>query len=632
MSFQNLISGAECATQSNPLSQILKHADGDRSLHQDRIAGPSSARLQQLGGAAGPVASEQDLALARQFFDGDQQPRIPPPGLPMEHPAFMMPAPGQAGTSSGMRIGCEWVMDHPKSQAMERHADSPSSWGAEFDNARALSPATPSPQQALGNAYNHARVAPMPHMYGALSMGPYASTFLGHNTTFVQDKGKGKNREADFEAAFAQVLSEEAQIGRSEGDQAVEEIEAALKRTTLDSKEEVATQGDATELWDIHSQPPASKEELARWEADFNQLMTANREELQTDYGVAMQQAWDSGLGDFQEGDMGQSTLKFDPNGIPILGPYVFEAKNKYLNQKPQSSLLASAKALLEQNGSLSEAALMLEAAIQQGELGEGGYETWILLGETRNMDEREEAGMRALAEGVKRAEEGGTPGPGMLSLSISYTNESYERASYTTLVRWLRARYPQHPIPDDLIKALPTSSAWHLHDRITEVFLELARNQYSRGIIDPDVQIAVGVLFYTNGEYERAKDCFETALSERPHDYLLWNRLGSSLSNGNKPEEALSAYREALSLRPTYTRAIYNVGVACLNIGAYKEAAEHFLSALAMQKSNGDTSQSLWFTLRRAFLAMDRADLADLARVDSKTDLDIFRKEGFDF
>lgn len=47
--------------------------------------------------------------------------------------------------------------------------------------------------------------------------------------------------------------------------------------------------------------------------------------------------------------------------------------------------------------------------------------------------------------------------------------------------------------------------------------------------------------------------------------DYLLWNRLGSSLSNGNKPEESLGAYREALMLRPTYTRAIYNVGVACM-------------------------------------------------------------------
>ena len=107
-----------------------------------------------------------------------------------------------------------------------------------------------------------------------------------------------------------------------------------------------------------------------------------------------------------------------------------------------------------------------------------------------------------------------------------------------------------------------------------------------------------------------------------------MWNRLGSSLSNGNKPEESLGAYREALMLRPTYTRAIYNVGVACkwhlstvmmqmmrlltfwlspvgLNIGAYKEAAEHFLSALSMQEATGGKSKQLLQTLRRALLSM---------------------------
>lgn len=42
------------------------------------------------------------------------------------------------------------------------------------------------------------------------------------------------------------------------------------------------------------------------------------------------------------------------------------------------------------------------------------------------------------------------------------------------------------------------------------------------------------------------------------------------------------------------------------LNIGADKEAAEHFLSALNLQHSTGnDTSDQLWFTLRRALLSM---------------------------
>jgi len=275
----------------------------------------------------------------------------------------------------------------------------------------------------------------------------------------------------------------------------------------------------------------------------------------------------------------------------------------------------------------------MLEAAIQQGDLGEGGYEAWVLLGETRNMDEREEAGMRALLQGVKKAEEVGAPGAGMLSLAISFTNESYDRASHTMLLRWFRARYPEVHISEETIQAISTNSSWDTHGRITELFLDLARSHHGEDKMDPDLQMALGVLFYTNAEYERAQDCFVAALNVRPKDYLLWNRLGSSLSNGNKPEEALGAYREALQLRPTYTRAIYNVGVACLNIGADKEAAEHFLSALSLQEStSGDTSEQLWFTLHRAFLSMKRSDLADLAKPEAKSSLDIFRREGFDF
>ncbi len=91
------------------------------------------------------------------------------------------------------------------------------------------------------------------------------------------------------------------------------------------------------------------------------------------------------------------------------------EQDNKFLDPSHSKSSLQDAKDLLARNGSLSEAALLLEAAIQHGDLGEGGYEAWILLGETRAMDERDEAAMRALLEGVKRAEAAGAAGAGML-------------------------------------------------------------------------------------------------------------------------------------------------------------------------------------------------------------------------
>lgn len=64
MSFQSLISGSECAAPANPLSQVLKHTEADRSIqqvccllsevlctsemfiiNQDRFAGPSSSRV-----------------------------------------------------------------------------------------------------------------------------------------------------------------------------------------------------------------------------------------------------------------------------------------------------------------------------------------------------------------------------------------------------------------------------------------------------------------------------------------------------------------------------------------------------------------------------------------------------------
>ena len=92
------------------------------------------------------------------------------------------------------------------------------------------------------------------------------------------------------------------------------------------------------------------------------------------------------------------------------------EPENRYLDPSTSSSsFLRDAKVLLEQGGSLTEAALMIEAAIQKNDLGEGGYEAWLLLGEVRSMDEREEQSMRALTEGVKRAEASGAAGAGMM-------------------------------------------------------------------------------------------------------------------------------------------------------------------------------------------------------------------------
>ena len=73
--------------------------------------------------------------------------------------------------------------------------------------------------------------------------------------------------------------------------------------------------------------------------------------------------------------------------------------------------------------------------------------------------------------------------------------------------------------------------------------------------------------------EYEKAKDCFTTALAVRPEvrpartmatrvltlraqDWQLYNRVGATLANSGRPGEALDYYYRALELNPAYLRA----------------------------------------------------------------------------
>jgi peroxin-5 len=200
------------------------------------------------------------------------------------------------------------------------------------------------------------------------------------------------------------------------------------------------------------------------------------------------------------------------------------------------------------------------------------------------------------------------------------------------------------------------------LHDRVTDLFLQAARLAPDGQHMDPDVQVGLGVLFYGAEDYSKAVDCFSAALAsseqgtsnQRDQVHLLWNRLGATLANSGRSEDAISAYEKALSIRPNFVRARYNLGVSCINMNCESEAAGHLLAALAMHKeveksgrekareilgaitdehldriTTQNRSTTLYDSLRRVFTSMGRRDLAD--KVVPGVDPDSFRGD-FDF
>jgi peroxin-5 len=67
---------------------------------------------------------------------------------------------------------------------------------------------------------------------------------------------------------------------------------------------------------------------MAKWEAEFNQLRNAHREDGEWDYSAAMQHAWEESAAEFD--DLFMHNMKFDQEGLPILDPYIFGLISSY--------------------------------------------------------------------------------------------------------------------------------------------------------------------------------------------------------------------------------------------------------------------------------------------------------------
>ncbi|XP_068180705.1 peroxisomal biogenesis factor 5 isoform X2 [Antennarius striatus] len=318
---------------------------------------------------------------------------------------------------------------------------------------------------------------------------------------------------------------------------------------------------------------------------------------------------------------------------------YQFEDENPYLSHPdPLSEGVKRMEA-----GDIPGAVRFFESAVQKEP---DNQLAWQYLGTCQAENEQEFAAISALRRCVELKNDNLTA---LMALAVSFTNESLHRQACETLRDWLKHNPKYHSVWEQ-------NEREHLKDGATErekemerfgsllpeslfsdvqsLFLHAANSDPAQ--VDPQLQCGLGVLFNLSGEYDKAVDCFSAALSVTPQDYLLWNKLGATLANGSRSEEAVAAYRRALELQPGFVRSRYNLGISCVNLGAHREAVEHFLEALSLQRqAAGDgaraargpggaaatlMSDNIWSTLRMALSMMGESSLYTAA---DRRDLD---------
>uniref|UniRef100_A0A3P8S624 Peroxisomal biosis factor 5 like n=1 Tax=Amphiprion percula TaxID=161767 RepID=A0A3P8S624_AMPPE len=213
--------------------------------------------------------------------------------------------------------------------------------------------------------------------------------------------------------------------------------------------------------------------------------------------------------------------------------------------------------------GDLPNAVLLLEAAVLQDP---HDSEAWQVLGTTQAENENEQAAIVSL----QCLELHPNNLLALMALAVSLTNTGMRNDACEALLCWLR----HNPKYKHQLKG--KSHLMSLLPEVKELFLEAA--QYNSDSIDPDLQTGLGVLYNLSGEFNKAVEAFNTALSVRP-----------------------------------------------------EEAASNFLTALNLQRKSRSRQQNhqvmsgnIWAALRIALSMMDQPELFQAANIG---DLDLLMR-----
>lgn len=290
------------------------------------------------------------------------------------------------------------------------------------------------------------------------------------------------------------------------------------------------------------------------------------------------------------------------------------------------------------EEGNISEAILCFESTIRNIEPDHA--DAWRMLGRCHTENDEDTKAIACMMRSIER--DPYSPET-LLALGVAYVNELDHDRAVETIKSWV-ANHPlyagmdmegalkeeedlygsdeQNDFEEGVKRGMREQTLAEMRD--VERLLLRALDIDSTADAAADVYEALGVVYNVSRDYDAAVDSFRRAIEVRPDDYQLRNKLGATLANSNRSEEALSSYRVALSLKPKYARGWLNMAIAHSNLHNYSEAARCYLQTLSLNQD----ARHVWSYLRIALTCDEQWDLLPLAASQNLTAF----HEHFDF
>ena len=114
-----------------------------------------------------------------------------------------------------------------------------------------------------------------------------------------------------------------------------------------------------------------------------------------------------------------------------------------------------------------------------------------------------------------------------------------------------------------------------------------------------PQEQIDYVLNLFKSDQIQQALDLIDTLSTDYPNESLLFNIRGACYASLGQLDIAVQSYEKALSIKPDYAKAHYNLGGALQELDKLHDSAKSYENAIALEPENAQAHNNLAIVLR---------------------------------